>query len=209
MVKIIFITAMSFLIFSCNTQKKHSLQKIAISNEVVFSTKKWKNLSFENLMEYYKMSISNREKDKINQSLNIISGFDDYFLEETFSKLGFTNQFYSDTEYYFIGLFIEGEVFYNQIYVLEVNSKCNDYLYTQAGRTIEFKNNKNVSCDIKQNHLINLLRSEQTLNTGVRNNMIILWYLDKDRNENFKIFYNPNYLQIQEADNTINKKGKR
>lgn len=199
-----------FSLQSCKTQKQYSEQEIISSHEVIFSTKEWQTKSSENLMEFYNMNISDTDKVKINLSLNYVLYFEDTFLEDTFTKIGFSNLFQPNTEYYFIALFVEGEVFYNQIYILEENLKCNDYLYSQAGKSIEFKNNKNVSCGIKQSYITNLLKSEQTLNTGVRNNMIIVWHIDKNRKEDFKIFYNPNYLQLQEADNIIyNKKNKQ
>ncbi|MFA7448971.1 MAG: hypothetical protein WCY77_11075 [Weeksellaceae bacterium] len=199
-----------FSLQSCKTQRQYSAQEIISSHEVIFSTKEWQSKASENLMEFYNMNISDRDKVKVNLSLNYVLYFEETFLKDTFTKIGFSNQFLPNTEYYFIALFVEGEVFYNQIYVLEKNLKCNDYLYTQAGQAIEFKNNRNVSCDIKQSYLTNLLKSEQILNTGVRNNIIIVWYIDKNRKEEFKIFYNPNYLQLQEADNVIyNKKNKQ
>lgn len=186
---------------SCKTQ--YSAQEILSSHEVVFSTKKWQSKASENLMEFYNMNIFDRDKVKVKLSLNYVMYFQERFLEDTFTKIGFSNQFLPNTEYYFIALFVEGEVFYNQIYVLEKNLKCNDYLYTQAGKFIKFKNDKNISCGLKQSHLTNLLKSEQILNTGVRNNMIIIWHIDTTRKEHFKIFYNPNYLQLQEADKII------
>lgn len=207
----ILITTTLILIFSlqsCKTQKQYSTQETISPHEIVFSTREWQSKTSENLVKFYDMNISDTDKAKINLSLNYVLYFEDTFLEDIFTELGFLNQFRPNTEYYLIALFNEGEVFYNQIYILEKNLKCNDYLYTRAGKIIEFKNNKNVSCSIKQNHLINLLKSEQTLNTGVRNNMIIVWHIDKDNKEDFKTFYNPTYLQLEEIDNIIYNKKK-
>lgn len=192
---------------SCKTQERYSEQKNHFP-EIVFSTEEWKNKTSENLQNFYRLNISNQDKVKINHDLDYISYFEETFLEENFAKLDFSNHFQANTEYYLVALFTEGEVFYNQIYILEKGMKCNGFLYTQAGRSANYTNHSEAFCETKKSQLTNLLRGEQVLNAGVRNNMLLIWHIDQDLKEDFNLYFNPNYLQLQEAEDIIYMKTK-